>query len=177
MDDTGLWKKICEGDGEAFDAFYRECAPRLRAFLRHLLSNDQAAEDVMQNTFTEIWRRPRGFDPERGSARAYVFGAARKQAAEWWRKQRPEEELAAEDSAACSTEASSLVADAFNRLSAEQRTLLWLREVEGQSYAELAAILDVPVGTVRSRLFAAREALRAIWNEAPAMKGARHDLR
>ena len=41
----------------------------------------------------------------------------------------------------------------------------------GQSYVELAAILDVPVGTVRSRLLAAREALRALWNESPAMKG------
>jgi RNA polymerase sigma-70 factor (ECF subfamily) len=173
VDDASLWKKIADGDAEAFDAFYRECAPRLRAFLRHLLANPQAAEDVMQNTFTEIWRRPRGFDPERGTLRAYLYGVARKQAAEWGRKQRPEEELAADDPTPCRTETSSIVADAFNRLDSEQRTLLWLREVEGQSYAELAVILDVPVGTVRSRLFAAREALRAIWHEAPALKGGR----
>jgi RNA polymerase sigma-70 factor (ECF subfamily) len=53
--------------------------------------------------------------------------------------------------------------DALNRLPEEQRTLLWLREVEGLSYAELALNLEIPVGTVRSRLFAAREALRKIW--------------
>lgn len=171
MDDAGLWKKISEGDAEAFDAFYRQYAARIRAFLRHHLANEQAAEDVMQNTFTEIWRRRRGFDPDRGTLRAYVLGVARRQAAEWWRRQRPEEELALNDPASCPTETSSLVADAFNRLGTEQRTLLWLREVEGQSYKELAEILDIPVGTVRSRLFAAREALRAIWCEAPAMKG------
>ena len=56
-----------------------------------------------------------------------------------------------------------MVGDAFGRLPEEQRSLLWLREVEGQSYAELAVILEVPVGTVKSRLFAAREALRRIW--------------
>jgi RNA polymerase sigma-70 factor, ECF subfamily len=53
--------------------------------------------------------------------------------------------------------------DALARLPKEQRALLWLREVEGQSYAELAVILEIPIGTVRSRLFAAREALRKIW--------------
>jgi RNA polymerase sigma-70 factor (ECF subfamily) len=166
-----MWKRITEGDGEAFGVFYRECAPRLRAFLRHLLINEQAAEDVMQNTFVEIWCRPRRCDPGRGSLRAYLFGVARKQAVDWWRKQHPEEELAIDDPTPCRTERSSLVADAFKRLNAEQRTLLWLREVEGQSYVELAAILDVPIGTVRSRLFAAREALRAVWNQSPALKG------
>lgn len=174
MDDASLWKKISSGDAEAFDDFYRESAPRLRRLLRHLIRNDQAAEDVMQNTFTELWRRPRGFDPERGALRAYVFGAARKQAAEWWRKRRPEDELSFDEPTSCSIEASSVVTDAFGRLDQDQRTLLWLREVEGQSYTELAAILDIPVGTVRSRLFAAREALRAIWHEqAPALKGGR----
>lgn len=173
IDEPALWKKLADGDAEAFDTFYRECAPRLRLFLRHLLASDHAAEDVMQNTFTEIWRRPRGFDPERGSPRAYLFGVARRQAAEWGRGQKPEDELADNNAGPCRTETSSIVADAFNQLGEEQRTLLWLREVEGQSYAELATILDIPIGTVRSRLFAAREALRAIWQAAPALKGGR----
>jgi RNA polymerase sigma-70 factor (ECF subfamily) len=68
------------------------------------------------------------------------------------------------------TETASLVGDAFARLPDEQRTLIWLREVEGQSYAELAEILEIPVGTVRSRLFAAREELRRIWQAAPETK-------
>jgi RNA polymerase sigma-70 factor (ECF subfamily) len=171
VDDAGLWKQIAEGDGEAFDAFYRECAPRIRSFLRHYLAHQQAAEDVMQDTFTEIWRRPRGYDSRRGSLRAYVFGIARKQAAEWWRRQRPEQEAESGEPGVCATEACSLVADAFSHLTAEQRLLLWLREVEGHSYNELASILEIPVGTVRSRLFCAREALRTIWREVPAAKG------
>lgn len=56
-----------------------------------------------------------------------------------------------------------MIGDALARLPEQQRMLLWLREVEGQSYEELANILEIPVGTVRSRLFAAREALRRIW--------------
>ena len=56
------------------------------------------------------------------------------------------------------------MADALSHLDPEQRALLWLREVEGQSYEELAEILGIPVGTVKSRLFTAREELRGIWN-------------
>jgi RNA polymerase sigma-70 factor, ECF subfamily len=176
FDDQKLWKKISEGNAEAFDAFYRDSGPRLRAFLRQLLPGQQEAEDIMQDTFTQIWRRPQGFDPERGSLRGYVFGIGRKLASEWWRRQKPTDELN-EESAPCQTEMSSMVADAFNRLSSEQRTLLWLREVEGQSYAELAAILEVPIGTVRSRLFVAREALREVWNSERVEKGGPHDVR
>lgn len=68
-----------------------------------------------------------------------------------------------------------MMSDALQRLPEEQRTLLWLREVEGQSYTELALILDIPVGTVRSRLFMARHALRAIW--LGAAKGELHEVR
>lgn len=176
IDDQELWKKISEGNAGAFDAFYRDSGPHLRVFLRHLLASEQAAEDVMQDTFTHIWRHPRGFNPERGSLRGYLFGIGRKLAAEWWRRQKPTGALD-EDSAPAPTEMSSMVTDAFSRLTGEQRTLLWLREVEGQSYSELAAILEVPVGTVRSRLFAAREALRRIWHSERVVGRSLHDVR
>ena len=167
-DDRECWRKICQGDVVVFDRFYRENAPRLQAFLRHVVGSSQAAEDLAQDTFTQIWNRPVGYEPDRGSLRTYLFGIGRKRASAWWRKQKPsgaveEAEQNAAEKKLWAMETNSIVGDAFGRLPEEQRTLLWLREVEGQSYAELAAILDVPVGTVRSRLFAAREALRKIW--------------
>lgn len=164
-DDQELWKKVSQGDANAFDAFYRENAPRLQAFLRQLVGNRQAAEDVAQETFTQIWNRPNGFQPERGTLRAYLYGVGRKRAADWWRKQRLRDSNIENKVKACQTESDSIVGDAFGRLPEEQRTLLWLREVEGHSYGELAVALDIPVGTVRSRLFAAREALRIIWHD------------
>jgi RNA polymerase sigma-70 factor (ECF subfamily) len=83
--------------------------------------------------------------------------------AEWWRRQKSSNQVVEDKAGPSQAEVHSIVSDAFRRLPEEQRSLLWLREVEGQSYAELAATLEVPVGTVRSRLFAAREALRKIW--------------
>ena len=168
-DDHELWERICSHDANAFEAFYRDNAVRLCAFLRQIVGNAQAAEDVMQETFTQIWRTPNGFRPEQGSLRGYLFGIGRKRAAEWWRKRgenpgepgEKREELFVEAAASFSA-----VGDAFSRLAEEQRSLLWLREVEGQSYAELAEILQIPVGTVKSRLFAAREELRRIWHSS-----------
>ena len=170
-DDHELWDLIRSGDTSAFDAFYRENAPRLQAFLRHVTGNRQAAEDVAQESFVQIWQRPNGFQPSRGTLRAYLYGIGRNRAAEWWRRQGALGSSAENHAVECRTETNSIVADAFRQLPEEQRTLLWLREVEGQSYVELAQILDIPVGTVRSRLFAAREQLRGIWKgSAPGQK-------
>lgn len=169
--DQQLWEQICRGDAEAFNGFYCEHAPRLQAFLRQLVGNSQTAEDIMQETFTQMWRHPNGFQPERGSLRTYLFGIGRKRAANWWRKQKLEESVDEKEGTSASAENNSIISDALRRLPEEQRSLLWLREVEGQSYAELAVILNVPVGTVRSRLFAAREALRKVWKgEAQSAK-------
>jgi RNA polymerase sigma-70 factor, ECF subfamily len=165
-DDQQLWERIRQGDAHAFDEFYRENAPRLEVFLRHVVGNRQAAEDIMQETFTHLWCRPNGFHPERGALRAYLFGIGRKRAAEWWRTQGLKDMDTGNELSASRTESASVMEDAFRRLPEDQRSLLWLREVEGQSYAELAEILEIPVGTVRSRLFAAREALRTIWQSS-----------
>jgi len=177
--DRELWKRISAGDADAFEAWYRETAPRLRAFLHRRTGSPQSADDLMQDIYTQIWCRPQGFDPDRGTLRVWLFGIAHKQAAEWWRRQRPVDSidqdmqpLEGEPSQPLS-ETRSIVADALKRLTADERSIIWLREIEGRSYAELATILDIPLGTVRSRLFAARQSLRAIWQGARQMKGGR----
>jgi RNA polymerase sigma-70 factor (ECF subfamily) len=171
VDDEELWKKINRQDERAFDAFYRQSAPRLQAFLRQIVGNREAAEDLTQESYLQLWRRPGSYRPERGSLRGYLYGVGRKRAAEWWRSKQPSAEAAEEPADAAGAESSSVMSDALQRLPEEQRSLLWLREVEGQSYAELAEILDIPIGTVRSRLFTAREALRQVWQA-----GARRSL-
>ena len=168
--DREVWERICQGDARAFEALYRMHGPRLEVFLRRVLGSWQAAEDVMQETFAGIWQRPNGFEPERGTLRAYLFGAARKRASEWWRKHGVTREFVVNETVKCDSERASLLADAVSRLSEDGRTLIWLREVEGYSYDELAQILDVPVGTVASRLFAAREELRGVWLATPEEK-------
>jgi RNA polymerase sigma-70 factor, ECF subfamily len=168
-DDHELWERIRSRDANAFEVFYHDNAVRLCAYLRQIVGNAQTAEDVMQETFTQIWRTPNGFRPEQGTLRGYLFGIGRKRAAEWWRKRAraPEEqgEKPGEESAEGAASFSA-IGDAFARLAEEKRSLLWLREVKGQSYAELAEILQIPVGTVKSRLFAAREELRHIWHSS-----------
>ena len=162
-DDREIWKRISQGDADSFDAFYRENAPRLLVFVWRVTGDPQAAEDIVQEMFTQIWNRRNGFHPERGSLRTYLYGIATKRAADWWRKQGRLDRASENQVSVCQTETVSIVADAFRRLPEKQQTLLWLREVEGKSYEELAVILEIPIGTVRSRLVAAREALRRIW--------------
>lgn len=169
-DDRELWERICRGDAGAFDALYRMHGPKLEVFLKRLLGSQQAAEDVVQETFTRIWQHPNGFEPERGTLRAYIFGIGRKRASDWWRKHGIPREPVQKEPAECKTETVSLVADALSRLPQDDRTLIWLREVEGYSYEELADILEIPVGTVGSRLFGAREELRRIWQATPQEK-------
>ena len=174
MTSEGKLRSDWASNAVVFDAVYRENAPRLRAFLRQIVSSFQTAEDLTQEIFTQLWSQPNHFDPTRGSLRAYLFGIGRHRAAEWWRRSKPEAPLLDNRCMACDPERETVLADALDRLPEEQRTLLWLREVEGQSYADLAVILDIPVGTVRSRLFMARHALRAIWLGAP--KGELHEV-
>ena len=72
--DEEIWERLCRGEREAFELLYREYGARVRAFLRQYVGGAPAAEDLCQETFLQIWRRPNGFDPTRGPLRRYLFG-------------------------------------------------------------------------------------------------------
>jgi RNA polymerase sigma-70 factor, ECF subfamily len=162
QEDPASWNRLCAGNREAFERFYWDHAAALERFLRRYLGDPKAAEDITQETFLQLWQHPNGYDPERGSPRTYLFGIAARRAADWWRRQPPKipNQSVRPDR---QENLSLLLADALEKVEPEKRTLLWLREVEGYSYQELAEMLAIPVGTVRSRLFAAREQLRRVW--------------
>ena len=166
------WDHIRSGDRQEFEVFYRAHAGRILQFLYRMTGGHRASEDITQEVFLTLWERPNGFDPGRGSLISYVFGIARKRGSEWWRRRLPMQ-LDAPDSGLdpavaprpkpADAESSALMDDVFARLQTDDRCLLWLREVQGHSYAELAEIIGIPIGMVRSRLFAAREELRGLW--------------
>ena len=173
--DQTLWQGIVNGERAAFDALFRLYSAPLRLFLRRYTSCPETADDVAQETFLQLWRRHNGFDPSRGTLKQYLFGIARKQAAHQ-RADRPPVEAGVEperlsetsDNAqrqapAAATDHTADLNEALARLEPEERSLLWLREVEGYSYAEMSDILGVPLGTVKSKLFSARAALRRVW--------------
>ncbi|HLH05086.1 MAG TPA: sigma-70 family RNA polymerase sigma factor [Bryobacteraceae bacterium] len=144
----------------AFDHLYREQGSPIRRFLRLSTGDESAADDLTQETFLDHWRRPHAFNPARGGIKAYLLGIARRKAADWWRAHKAMPAAASE----CTAPGDNLlIRDALNQLPEEARSLLWLREVEGYSYDELAQILKIPIGTVRSRLHSARQQLRTIW--------------
>ena len=185
-DQEASWERIQSGDRREFESFYHANAGRILQFLRHMTGDHQAASDLLQEVFLYLWKRTNGFDPARGSLINYVFGIARNRAAEWRRRcgrfaddsGLPDEnrgpEAGHERPEACRqdqsrTETAMLVEDVFDRLKPDARGLLWLREVEGHSYTELEDIFNIPLGTVKSRLFAAREELRELWNARTKM--------
>lgn len=164
--DSLIGERLRRGDARAFESFYREQAGRLQSFLKRYVGDGKAAEDIAQEAFLELWQHPNGFNPSRASLKTYLYGIAVRRAADWWRHHPPPSVEVTSAQRASPGEPPAVIAEALAHLEPDARALLWLREVEGYSYAELAEILHIPVGTVRSRLFVAREDFRTLWRGA-----------
>jgi RNA polymerase sigma-70 factor (ECF subfamily) len=158
-----LWERIVQRDPIAFELLFKKYHSRLSRFARIYVSASGAADDVTQECFLELWKRPYGFDPARGSLEQYLFGIARRQAAQLRRRGRSRDPQASTTLLTEGNEDAISIKDAFEQLDIDDQTLLWLREVEGYAYSELARILDRPIGTIKSQLFSARENLRRVW--------------
>jgi RNA polymerase sigma-70 factor (ECF subfamily) len=161
----GSWSANNPNEGKLpdFESFYRLNCQRLRNFLRHYLSDSNAAEDIAQDAFLQLWKYPNGYKPKLGTLKAYLFGIAAKRAADWLRRNSRAKTSLPAHPVDAQRSMSSAMADALDRLEPDMRALVWLREVEGYRHAELAAIFEIPEGTVKSRLYAGREQLRRIW--------------
>ena len=140
---------------------------------RWLLRDEHDAKDVVQDAYLKAFRCFDGF--RGGDGRVWLFAIVRNTCYTWLRKARPgeltvpfdEEFHGSDDDTARGPEAEMLrnanaasLKHAVERLPVALREAIVLRELEGLSYAEIAAVADIPIGTVMSRLSRSRERLR-----------------
>jgi RNA polymerase sigma-70 factor (ECF subfamily) len=161
-DDIELLRHAAHGDSHAFHALIDRHAQRLYRVAVSLVGNASDAEDVLQETFIGAFRGLKGFQG-RASVKTWLTRILMMQAAQFRRsRKRKKTEIMPVDvsAASISSEAGMDINAALADLSPEHRQVLVLREYEQMSYEEIAEVLDVPRGTVESRLHRARGELR-----------------
>jgi RNA polymerase sigma-70 factor, ECF subfamily len=161
---TGLALLAREGDVAAQAAFVRATQAEVWRFTAALV-DPGSADDLTQETYLRAFRALAGFEG-RSSVRTWLLGIARRACADHLRAVVRRRRLDARLAAQVLTEVPHPdpvhrlgTSDLLKRLSEERRTAFVLTQVLGLSYAEAAAVEDVPVGTIRSRVARARDEL------------------
>jgi RNA polymerase sigma-70 factor (ECF subfamily) len=149
---------IAAGDRERFEALYQLTASRLWAVVRRMVTHRQSAEDVLQEVYLTIWRKAHLFDRTAGEALGWMTTIARHRAIAWLRQPTNATRNAFagtalhEAVAAEPAEPSVLFNELLAKLSWEQRETLSLVYLYGLTQEEVSASLNVPLGTVKSRV-------------------------
>jgi RNA polymerase sigma-70 factor (ECF subfamily) len=176
--DAELVRRLGDADGAALSRLYQRFGRPCYSLARRICADEGLAEDVVQEVFLALWRDPTRFDPSRGDFATWLLTLIHHRAVDTVRKETtirrrivasPEagEEwsptpLPGADAAAMARVTAGQVRAALHRLPAEQRRVLALTYFGGHTQREIAALTGVPLGTVKSRTFAAVQRLRLL---------------
>ena len=176
--DIALVERVQKGEKQAFDLLVRKYQNRIISLVSRYVHNHAECEDVAQDAFVRAWRAINAF---RGESRFYTWmykiavNTAKNHLVAQGRRP-PSEDIDVEDAVFLHDapnmhdhatpdrefmrqEIEQTVFDAVQALPEDLSTAITLREMKGMSYEEIAAEMDCPIGTVRSRIFRAREAI------------------
>lgn len=168
--DAALIQRIVQRDESALAALYDRYAGMLSSVLNRILRDSQAAEEILQDIFYQLWRTASQFDSARGSLPGWLMVIARNRAISRLRKHNPSEgdELDENcvalpvnlDNVVAQRELLGRVQGALDSLPKEQRTVLELAYFQGMTHSEIARHTGDPLGTVKTRLRSAVETLK-----------------
>ncbi len=148
------------------------CLPRLRRYARALTGDSASADDLVQDTVERGWSRIAQWRPD-GDLRAWLFGIMHNLHIDQLRRAPPPSVELEDGDMPCAPSPAALdmrdLERALQQLPPAQREVLLLVALEEMRYEDVAAMLDIPLGTVMSRLSRARENLRRLMmGQAPA---------
>lgn len=166
------------GDREAFKRLFEHFAPRVKGFMLKAGCSENEAEEIAQDTLIAVWRKAGQFDPTTTGVAAWIFTIARNlridsvRRAARSRQTIQDAELADTADPAESAEIVILrvedaarVKSAIERLPAEQSRVIRLSFIEERPHPEIAGLLGIPLGTVKSRIRLAMSRLRDLLDE------------
>jgi RNA polymerase sigma-70 factor (ECF subfamily) len=178
VSDLALIRRVQQGDRSAFDLLVAKYQHKILNLVMRYVKDPSEALDVAQEAFLKAYRAAPSFRGESAfytwlyriainTAKNYLVAARRRPVAvdvdfadsEQFETLTKQSDIATPERLALTEEIGAAVEAAIQELPEELRTAILLREIEGMSYEEIAATMECPVGTVRSRIFRAREAI------------------
>jgi RNA polymerase sigma-70 factor (ECF subfamily) len=171
--DQQLLAAVARGERRALEELYLAYHRRLSRFLSRFASRYESIEEIINDTFMVVWQHAGDF---RGASRVstWIIGIAYRTALKSLRREEPRNTADSSNYVEPSvdptreTELHDWVSQGLAQLSIEQRMVIELAYHMGHSIEEIAAITDAPIGTVKARMFHAREKLRHF---LPALAG------
>jgi RNA polymerase sigma-70 factor, ECF subfamily len=163
-------QRIAAGDREAFQAFYGRYGARVMAMVRRQVAGRDLAEELVQDVFVAAWLGAASYREEMGEPERWLFGITRHKLQDHWRRMRGLAQAVNRDPDRARSEiwmsveeTRLIVEEALAALPRSQRRVLDLIYQGGLTFVETAHALNVPVGTVKSRVHAALLSLRVFF--------------
>src|SRR5271170_1104329 len=168
VEDAALLAKVEQGNQEAMAGLFDRYSGMVYSVALRVLKDTGQAEDVMQDIFIQIWKKPSAFVSGRGSLGAWLVVVARNRAIDSLRRRRPTDSvedvvLAAATDLAAEAERNTLMEKVrvyLHQLPLEQRKSVEMAYFEGMSHSEIAEKTGDPLGTVKTRIRLALIGLR-----------------
>jgi RNA polymerase sigma-70 factor, ECF subfamily len=148
------------GERPAFRELFDRYKNPIYGFVRRRVANPSRAEELTQDVFMALIQNRKGYEV-RSSFRTYLYRIAMNRVASEFRKAK-DDPGAADLASGSDASVTHQVREALDKIEPEQRQIVMLREYQGLTYQEIAEVLKIPVGTVRSKLFRAKLALREL---------------
>ena len=166
--EIALLRRVAEGDRRSFEELYDQFSGVLFSIANRVLNNQEAAEDVLQDVFIQIWEKAPLYDPTRGKPMTWAATMTRNKAIDRLRstvrRNRLQDEVQREAEtfeqfddrssfeAAASGDTSKLVREAIQKLSKDQREAIELAFFSSLTQTEIAERLNEPLGTIKARI-------------------------
>jgi len=171
-------ERFREGDASAFEEIVRAHQDRIYNLCRYMLGNARDAEDAAQDAFIKAYRNLKDFEPA-PSFSAWLYRIAVNTCIDYRRKtpflsflrfspdggeftMEPRSALPSPEKSYESKALGTAIEKSLSRISAKLRTVIVLKEIEGLSYEEIASVLGISIGTVKSRISRARDELKRL---------------